>query len=459
MKTRNKTNRLEKILGFCMSYIIWENYLLVIIAIVYFLIVHEPKRRYKKNPREICSLFFAWHLVFFFIIKFTSFISLQSPRDFLPDQLSCFFIIIIFFRLFFIFCCFPPELMNSPLFNYKFILIIHGWAVVMAARRDLLLLLVFLEIATWAMLLWMSTIGYQPERQRALQTIFILSLFIVLPAFLFFFSQYSSDSPGERSRIFKTLLLFMIPVIKIPIMGLHVWLPKAHVESNVLGSIVLASLFLKIGVYVLIRVFTQYGITNCLVFIALPLSFIAIGPLYVTTQTDFKRIIALSSVVHINIPLVLIPTTSELMFQAVIIASISHTIVSASLFVLRHYVSDNTGTRNVILIHSMATENSLHRFFFFTYFLLNITLPLTLIYYAEIITLSILPALNISPILLYAIIGAIFIFFFNAIQLNKVNYFKAKKLSYVDRMVHFYLCSIGNLVLVISLVLIFRTVA
>lgn len=94
--------------------------------------------------------------------------------------------------------------------------------------------------------------------------------------------------------------------IKIPIYFVHLWLPKAHVEAPVSGSIILAGVMLKLGGYGLIRlipIFIEIGIKINYIFIIISLVGGFIVSLICLRQTDIKALIAYSSVAHIGLVL------------------------------------------------------------------------------------------------------------------------------------------------------------
>lgn len=95
-------------------------------------------------------------------------------------------------------------------------------------------------------------------------------------------------------------------LVKLPIYGFHLWLPKAHVEAPVAGSIILAGVLLKLGGYGLIRLFYMLGMSRSLVItvvFCLGLGGGVIARIVCFAQNDVKALVAYSSVGHISLVL------------------------------------------------------------------------------------------------------------------------------------------------------------
>ena len=107
-----------------------------------------------------------------------------------------------------------------------------------------------------------------------------------------------------NTQLILWLFIFITLAIKVPIFPFHIWLPEAHVEAPTVGSVILASLILKLGSYGFIRILIPMFIYSSKYFSSLvnSLSFLGVfyGSLIAIRQIDLKKIIAYSSVVHMN---------------------------------------------------------------------------------------------------------------------------------------------------------------
>nr|BAK42066.1 NADH dehydrogenase subunit 4 [Crenuchus spilurus] len=167
-------------------------------------------------------------------------------------------------------------------------------------------------------------------------------------------------------------------LVKMPLYGIHLWLPKAHVEAPVAGSMVLAAVLLKLGGYGMMRMMVMLNpLTKDL---AYPFIILAMWGIIMTgticlRQTDLKSLIAYSSVGHMGLVAggVLIQTSWG--FTGAIILMIAHGLVSSALFCLANMTYERTHSRTMILARGMQVIFPLITVWWLIANLANLALP------------------------------------------------------------------------------------
>nr|BAJ11159.1 NADH dehydrogenase subunit-4 [Cobitis biwae] len=167
-------------------------------------------------------------------------------------------------------------------------------------------------------------------------------------------------------------------LVKMPLYGVHLWLPKAHVEAPVAGSMVLAAVLLKLGGYGMMRMMVMLDPLSKE--LAYPFIILALWGIIMTgsiclRQTDLKSLIAYSSVSHMGLVAGGILIQTSWGFTGAIILMIAHGLVSSALFCLANTAYERTHSRTMILARGLQMIFPLTAVWWFIANLANLALP------------------------------------------------------------------------------------
>nr|YP_010502501.1 NADH dehydrogenase subunit 4 [Thyrsites atun]UXC97328.1 NADH dehydrogenase subunit 4 [Thyrsites atun]UXX50389.1 NADH dehydrogenase subunit 4 [Thyrsites atun]UZP16868.1 NADH dehydrogenase subunit 4 [Thyrsites atun]UZP16881.1 NADH dehydrogenase subunit 4 [Thyrsites atun]UZP16894.1 NADH dehydrogenase subunit 4 [Thyrsites atun] len=167
-------------------------------------------------------------------------------------------------------------------------------------------------------------------------------------------------------------------LVKMPLYGVHLWLPKAHVEAPIAGSMVLAAVLLKLGGYGMMRMMLILESTTkelSYPFIALALWGVVMTGSICLRQTDLKSLIAYSSVSHMGLVAAAILIQSPWSFTGALVLMIAHGLTSSALFCLANANYERTHTRTMALARGMQILLPLMTTWWFVAALANLALP------------------------------------------------------------------------------------
>nr|YP_009519799.1 NADH dehydrogenase subunit 4 [Trichogramma japonicum]AOM68232.1 NADH dehydrogenase subunit 4 [Trichogramma japonicum] len=304
--------------------------------------------------------------------------------------------------------------------------------------------------------------GYQPERLNASMFMMLYTLFSSLPLMiLIFYLFYEFNSMNYlilmnlslKFDMFNSFLLYFFMFfsffVKLPIFMFHMWLPKAHVEAPVSGSMILAGIMLKLGGYGLIRfmfLIMNYCLKFNFLFLLLSLLGMFILSILCLRQFDLKVLVAYSSVVHMGMMLMGLMSLSLFGLMGSLLMMIGHGLCSSALFFMVNLMYERTHSRNLLINKGMISLLPSLMMFWFMFCVCNMSSPPSLNLLSELLISNVL--LNWSLNILLFLIVSMFLSCIYSLYLfsycshglinnllNKI--YEVKMLDYLILLVHY----------------------
>jgi NADH-quinone oxidoreductase subunit M len=252
-------------------------------------------------------------------------------------------------------------------FHFNLLAVVAALVGVFTAT-DLFLFYVFWEVLLVPLYFLIALWGYVPRRTYAAVKFFLFTqasgLLLLLAILGLHFAHERATgvstfdyfallgTPLPPSTALPLMLGFFVAfAVKLPVVGLHTWLPDAHGEAPTAGSVHLAGLVLKVGAYGLLRftvpLFPAAAARFAPVAMALGVAGILYGALVAYGQTDLKRLVAYTSVSHMGFVLVGVFAWTPLALQGALVVMLAHGVSTSALFVLAGDLSARLHTRDL----------------------------------------------------------------------------------------------------------------
>ena len=342
------------------------------------------------------TIYFQHPIIYLWVPIFNWYIS------YMLDTLSLYFCLLTTL-LFFL--CILFNWINIYIWNYKyffFFFLLYILLINLFLCLDLFHFFIFFELILIPMF-WL--IGFWGTRWRKIRAAFLLLFFTLIGSFLMiivlsflyfnigstFYFDIITYHFSYIEECFLCFCVFIFLSIKIPIMPFHIWLPEAHVEAPTTSSVLLAGILLKIGSFGFLKYLLPLFARGCFFFSPL-ISLIALCGLFFSIlaafrQLDLKRLVAYSSISHMNLMLLGLFSTTYIGSFGALLQNISHGFVSSALFFFIGFLYDRFHTRCINYYSGLTNFMPIFSCFFLFILLANIGLPGTSAFLSELFIL------------------------------------------------------------------------
>nr|ARH55204.1 NADH dehydrogenase subunit 4 [Silpha tyrolensis] len=305
-------------------------------------------------------LYFLMFIMFLMNFSFNYLVT--NISYFLGNDLLSYMMILLSFWI-----CSLMILASSKLFNknYYYNLFLFFIVLLMISlycafgSMNLFIFYLFFEMSLIPVLVLIIGWGYQPERIQAGSYLMFYTLFASLPMLICIFYYYLNFNTLDFFLMNKSMNMFMfymcmnfVFLVKMPMYFVHLWLPKAHVEAPIAGSMILAGVMLKLGGYGMLRLmmlFLSIGMKINYIFITISMMGGFMVSLICLRQSDMKALIAYSSVAHMGLVLGGIMTLNYWGLCGALVMMLAHGLCSSGLFCLANISYERVLSRSIYL--------------------------------------------------------------------------------------------------------------
>nr|UBU96762.1 NADH dehydrogenase subunit 4 [Gyraulus sp. GE1] len=278
--------------------------------------------------------------------------------------------------------------------------------------NNVIMFYIFFEATLIPTLMLVSYWGYQPERLQAGTYMMLYTVCASLP--LLMILLYNCMKQNNFMMIFPmnfytsflmVVMVYLVFLIKLPMYSVHLWLPKAHVEASLAGSMLLAGILLKLGGYGLIQMNIIFDISGCksvvLLFI-ISFSFWGgfLAAFMTMKQVDIKSFVAYSSVSHMSLVILGIICDSTWGMFSAILTMYAHGLSSSGLFCLTYFTYTKFYSRSINYIHGILSMFPKLSLMWFMFCSINMAAPPSLNFLGEMFISPVVHSLSVAFLVL-----------------------------------------------------------
>nr|WEX32057.1 NADH dehydrogenase subunit 4 [Lentinula edodes] len=401
--------------------------LIPIIGSMFLLLINEDELKMKQIAltTSLINLFislFIWYqfdsnITQYQFVSDFSYLNLYH-LNFGVDSISIYFVLLTTFVTPIALLSNYTTITNNLKFFLISFLILESLQICAFVSLDLLLFYIFFESVLPVLFIIIVIFGHGKDKFRSALLFFLYTLAGSLPMLLSILTIYSYIG----STVFQLISLYDISLdyqkvlwlgffvalaVKTPLYPFIIWLPKAHADSVLAGSIILAATILKLATYGFLRVLINFLPDATHYFSPLVQTICIISIIYSSfstiVQQDTKRLIAYSSIAHMAVVVLGLFSNTIQGIEGAILLSIAHGFVSPALFIcVGGILYDRTHTRIIQNMRGLVVYMPVFTILFCIFTLANTGIPLSLNWLGEI--MSLMGIWNESP--LTAVLGA-----------------------------------------------------
>nr|YP_009104601.1 NADH dehydrogenase subunit 4 [Camaena cicatricosa]AIS20799.1 NADH dehydrogenase subunit 4 [Camaena cicatricosa] len=299
--------------------------------------------------------------------------------------------------------------------------------------NTLLSFYILFEISLVPILLMIITWGYQPERLQAGLYMIMYTVFGSMPLLVIILYIYINTNTmniywlmlfnvmNMNTPMMLSLLAFLM---KLPVYSFHLWLPKAHVEAPLGGSMILAAVLLKLGgygMYLMNMILISSNSVSLMCLISMCLWGGLLASVLCLLQSDIKAMIAYSSIVHMSVVVMGLFSNTSWGLLSATVTMLAHGWTSSGLFLIAFVTYSLVGSRSFNYSKGMLNIMPLLSIGWFSLCIVNMSAPPSINFVGELmaVPVSVLLSMGLLLVLISIMFSSVG---YNMLLYSKINH-------------------------------------